>query len=185
MSFQDIIEKLKRFPIPTISGAVLLVCMVGFYFRNGILSDLESRLDEVSRQTIQVDTNLVTGATLEENLQQMRGLTVKLEERIIRPAELPTNKAYFYQLEAETGVSVADLQQSQPAPLPSGSTRAFVAVPYAITLSGTFPQMIAYFDELEKGRHFCRVRNFNVQRGRDAAQSVVTLAINLELLGWP
>jgi hypothetical protein len=185
MRFQDTIEKLKRYPVPSIGGAILLACLVALYFRSGVLSELETRLDDVSRQAIQIDTNLVTGATLVENLEQMRGLVTSLEERIIRQLELPTNKKYFYQLEAETGATLADLQQNPSTPPGKGSTRAFVPVPYAITLSGTFPQMIAYFDELEKGRHFCRVRNFNVQRGRDASQSAVTLAINLELLGWP
>ena len=186
MTAQDIVEKLKRYPVRSVCGAILLVCLADYYFRADMLGDLEVVLDTASRQAVQVDTNILSGATLEKDLEEMRTMVAELEPRIVKQLELAENQKYFYVLESETGVSLADLRQIAPPPPAKGAAAtAFVGVSYNLTLSGTYAQAVAYFDELENGSRFYRLRNFNLQRGRDSASGAITLAISLELLGWP
>lgn len=186
MTFQDLIEKLKRHPAPAICGCVVLVCFLNFYFRMDQISALQTRQEEIARQAEQVDNNLMTGSNLEEQLVAMRAKVEQLEARLVRPSELANNLKYFYRLESETGVTLSDLRQNPPPPPAKGAARPlFAGVAYNVVLAGSFNQVIAYFNDLENGERFYRLTNFNLQRGREANQASLTLALNLELLGTP
>lgn len=186
MKLQDLIEKFKRFPVPSICGGIILVCFLAFYLRMELISDLEIRQDEASRQANQVDTNIVAGASLEDHVAQMRAKVGELNERVVRPLELATNHKYFYSIESETGVRLADLRQNPPAPPAKGTVKpTFIGVGYNVVLSGTFAQAVAYLSELENGPRLYHLKSFDLQRGREANQPTVTLALNLELLGLP
>ena len=109
----------------------------------------------------------------------------KLDERIVQPAELAKNLNYFYGLEAATGVSLSDLRQGATSPIKGVENSPYVGVGYYVLLSGAFEQVVGYFDELENGGRVYQLNNFNLQQGRDAKQELVTLALNLRLLGAP
>jgi Tfp pilus assembly protein PilO len=183
MTAADLIERLRRYPIPTISAAVVLACFLAYYFRMDLLTDLEDQRNEVLNQRDQVDLNLVAGATLAEHAAEMRARFGELGARIVQPSELADNMNYFYQLESNTGVSLIDLRQNVVAEKPVARNR-LAGVGYTISLSGQFPQVIGYLDELENGSRFFRLRDFSLQRGRETTQASVALTLNLELLGW-
>lgn len=196
MTLQALIEKIKRYPLPTLCGLIVLICAVYFNFRVEMLTELQIQRDEAIRQAGQMDENLVASASrdqsiagnasLAENLQKMKEHLEKLEDRIVRSSELEVNYGYFYRLESETGVSLADLSQSGPvAPAKGVAKTAFVPVGYNLIISGRFSRIIAYLDELENGERFYRLKSFNLQRGREVDQTAVTIALNLELLGQP
>lgn len=186
MTFRDIIERIKRYPVPVVCGLIALVCLVNFNFRMEMLSELQIQRDEASRQAGQMDENIVASSTLEEHVNEMKKLLAELEQRIVRTSELEVNYSYFYRLESETGVALADLgQAATPPPARGAQKTAFVPVGYNLILSGSFPRIIAYLNELENGSRFYRLKSFNLQRGREANQTTVTLAVSLEQLGWP
>lgn len=186
MTAQDLIEKVKRYPVPAVCGAIVLVCFIAFYLRMNLLTDLEITQDDITRQADLVETNRVSGANLEEHLVQMRAQAAELESRIIRHSELANNLEYFYRLESETGVSLADLRQNPPAPPARGAPKtAFTGIGYSVVLSGSFAQAVAYVSELENGRCLYRLESFNLQRVKEGNQDTLSLALNLELLGWP
>lgn len=185
MTFQDITEKLKRFPIPSICGGIILVCFLSFYLRMNLITDLEIRQDEASRESNQVDMNIVAGASLDAHVAQMRTKLAELNERIVSPSELANNLKYFYSFESQTGVALADLRQNPPTPPGRGAKPIFSPVGYNVVLSGTFAQAVAYFSELENGPRLYHLKSFTLQRGHEGKQNSVTLALNLDLLGRP
>jgi hypothetical protein len=159
---------------------------MNFYLRMDLISDLEISQDEASRQANQVDMNIVAGSTLADHVAQIRAKAAELDARVIDPTELANNLKYFYSLESETGVSLADLRQNPPAPAAKGAVKPmFRGVGYNVVLSGTFAQAVAYLSELENGSRLYSLKNFNLQRGHEANQAAVTLSLNLELLGLP
>lgn len=184
MNLNDLIEKLKRYPVPVVSGAMLIGCFLAFYFRMDMISALELRQEEANSQANQVADNAVAGTSLDDHVESMRVLSAELDRRVVRQSELAVNLKYFYGFEAETGVSLSDLRQNVAAAKGPGQT-VYSGVGYNLILSGSFDQIIAYFDELENGERFYRLNNFNLQRGREAGQSSIMLALNLELLGLP
>lgn len=183
MTTADLIEKFRRFPIPSIAAAVVLACFLANYFRVDLLSDLEAELNDVRDQREQIDMNLVVGSTLEEHAVEMRARVAELDARVVQPAELAQNMNYFYQLESATGVGLSDLKQNVLAEKPVPKNQ-LGGISYTISLSGQFPQVIGYFNELERGSRFFRLKNFNLQRGRETTQASVSVTLDFELLGW-
>lgn len=189
MTLQDLIEKLRRYPVPTICGAIVLACFFSFYLRMNLLVDLEIENDEAQRQVQQVEQNINHGKTLAADIDLMKKKVEELDARIIKPAELATNLKYFYEIEAATGVSIADLRQSVTPPAKGAPKTILGSVDYTVQVNGRFDQIIAYITELERGRHFYRLESLAIQRGRadtaTPAATPVTMSLNLDLLGWP
>lgn len=178
-------EKIKRYPIPFAAGLVLLGSFINFYLRGDETKALEATRDDVARQAMLMDQNLVAGGKLDEHLIEINELTKALEEQVVQQSELAKNLNYFYALEAATEVSLSDLRQTAATNIEDIETPAYVGVGYNLLISGTFRQVVAYFDELENGARIYRLSGFNLQKGREANQEIVTLSLNLRLLGMP
>jgi len=191
MTLQDLIEKLRRFPVPTACGAIVLVCFFAFYLRMNLLTDLEIENDTVQRQLQQVEQNITHGKTLGEHIEQMKAKVAELDSRVIKPAELANNLKYFYEIEATTRVSIGDLRQSVAAPVKGAPKTILSAVDYSVLITGQFHEVVSYLNELEHGRYFYRLESINLQRGRSDGTGTkskadpVTMSLNLKLLGWP
>jgi Tfp pilus assembly protein PilO len=183
MTGQDLMEKFRRYPIPTISVVIVLLCLVAYYFRIDLISDLDARQSEVLDQRNQVDLNLVAGGNLAEHMNEMRTRFAALEERVVQPYDLASNMNYFYQLESNSGVGLGELKQnaSSDKPVPKNKLGG---VGYTVSMTGSFAQIVGAFNELENGQRFYRLRHFNLERGREVNGSVIQLSLNLELLGW-
>jgi hypothetical protein len=192
MTLQDLVEKLRRYPVPTACGAIVFVCFFAFYLRMNLITDLEIENDDVQRQAQQVEQNLTHGRTLEKHIAEMDAKVTEFNARVIKPAELANNLKYFYEIEAVTRVSIADLRQSVSTPAKSTTKAILASVDYSVLVTGRFDQVLSYINELEHGRHFFRLEGFNLQRGRQEGTPAdatgpgpVTMSLNLQLLGWP
>ncbi|BET66382.1 hypothetical protein ASA1KI_13000 [Opitutales bacterium ASA1] len=184
MTTEDLLEKVKRYPVQFVCAAIVLACSLTFYFRMDLISEREAAFEDASSKAGRVDSNLSAGASLPDHLESMKTFVARLDTRLVRPAELAENLKYFYRIESETGVSIGDLRQSAPAgKRPEGEV--FAPVVYDVMLSGGFAQVVGFLSEIENGERFARVKSFNMQRGRDLGQPSVALALNLELLGTP
>lgn len=183
MNAADFAEKIRRYPIPVVSGAIVILCLLVTYLRIDLSADLEARRNDMQDQSRQVDDNVRNGAKLAVDVEEMRTRFAALDQRVVQPSELATNKNYFFQLESNTGVRLGELQQhaSSDKPVPKNKLGG---VGYTVTLSGTFAQVVASFNELENGHRFYRLKTFAVERGRDGDQAAVQLSLNFELLGW-
>lgn len=188
MTLQDLIEKIRRFPVPTACGAIIVVCFFAYYLRMNLLTDLTIENDEAQMQLQQVEQNVTYGRTLNADIALMNEKVTELDARIIKPAELATNMKYFYEIEAATHVTIADLRQSVTPPAKGAPKTILYPVDYSVEVNGRFDQTIAYLNELEHGRHFYRLQSFNLVRGRadgNAGTAPLTMSLNLQLLGWP
>ncbi|MGH8021356.1 MAG: hypothetical protein ACREIA_24370 [Opitutaceae bacterium] len=183
MTTEDLVERIKRYPLQIACGAVVLVCALLYYFRMGVVSEVETNLDEALRKSNRVEDNIAAGASLQDHLSAMNTFVSELGPRLVQPADLADNLKYFYKLESETGVTLGDLRQSAPGA--KGKDELFVGVGYDVMLSGTFIQVVSFINELEHGERFFRLRNFNLQRGREVGQPSLMLSMNIELLGSP
>lgn len=181
----DLQERFRRYPIPVFSGLVVVACALNYYFRGDLITELEDERDQVGRQAMQIDENIVAGTKLDVHVEEIRAMAVQLDERVVQQAELAKNLNYFYGLEAATGVSLSDLRQGDATPIKDVENSPYVGVGYYVLLSGVFDQVVGYFDELENGSRIYQLNNFNLQQGRDAKEELVTLSLNLKLLGAP
>ncbi len=183
MTTEDLVERIKRHPLQIACGAIVLACALLYYFRMDVISNIETSLDDATRKSNRVEDNIAAGASLDDHLSTMNAFVSQLGPRLVHPADLADNLKYFYKLESETGVTLGDLRQSAPGA--KGKDSLFVGVGYDVMLSGTFPQVVSFINELEHGERFFRLRNFNLQRGRDVGRPTLMLSMNIELLGAP
>jgi len=178
-------EKIRRYPIPVFSCVLILAFFLNHYLRGNVITELEAQRDQVGREAMQIDENIVAGTKLDVHVKEIRVMADQLDERMVQQAELATNLNYFYGLEAATGVSLSDLRQGSPSPIDGVENSPYTGVSYYVLLSGAFAQVVGYFDELENGGRIYQLNSFNLQQGRDPKEELVTLSLNLQLLGWP
>jgi len=182
MKTQDLVDFLKRYPTPCLSGLIVVVVMIVAYFRMDVNSELEGKYQMVSAEGATLMENIVNGSGLEEHVKTIQKQSAELESRLVRPAELAKNLQYFYRLEAETGARLGELRQ---VPLTNLTTAKglFQPVMYSLVVTADYPVLMDYLHRLEEGICFYRMKNFSLQHSRQSTRRMLVMAMNIELLG--
>lgn len=182
MKTEDLVAYLKRYPIPFLSGFIVVAALLTAYLRMNVNIELEGRYQTVSAEGETVMRNIVNGSGLQENVDLIQTQAKELESRLVRPAELAKNLQYFYRLEGETGGKLGELRQVPPAGLPKVKT-SFQPVGYSLVVTADFPVLMDYMRRLEEGSAFYRMKNFSLQHSRESTRRMLVMAMNIELLG--
>ena len=182
MKAQNIVDFIKRYTIPCVSLAIIVVTLIVAYFRMDVNIELEGKYQTVSAEGATVMNNIVNGSGLEEHVETVRTQSTELESRLVRPAELAKNLQYFYRLEGETGGKLGELRQVPLANIPSGKG-SFQPVQYSLVVTADFPVLIDYLHRLETGSSYYRMKNFSLQHSRESTRRMLVMAMNIELLG--
>lgn len=197
MTSQDLIAKLKQYPVASISLGLALLLGAVFYFRWSGLQEQLDRKGKLDTEWAEVEENVLKNSVnLETHLEMAKQASQDVTERLIRPAELARNYQYFYRLQNVTGVKIITLQQQPSLPVAPargasrGSSAAaapeplFSKVGYTMSLSGNFQQILEFLHALERGDHFYQLKNCSLQAG-PPAEGLLTLNLNFDLLGEP
>lgn len=182
MKTEDFVAYLKRYPIPFLSGVIIVAALLTAYLRLNVNTELEGRYQTVSAEGEVVMRNIVNGSGLKENVELIQTRSKELESRLVRPAELAKNLQYFYRLEGETGGKLGELRQVPQAGLPKAEN-SFQPVQYSLVVTADFPVLMDYMHRLEEGPAFYRMNNFSLQHSRESARRMLVIAMNIELLG--
>ena len=76
-----------------------------------------------------------------------------------------------------------NLRQVPLAPLQKGAPKTnFVAVPFALTAQGEYPQLMDLLRRLEGGEHYCRIISADLKPLTEIRGGQMSLALNLELM---
>ncbi len=182
---KSLLAVVKKNPILSVCSLVGLILFAVIYVRSGLGSELKAELDQKSAEGKRYHANLINSARLSNELQVVMDANRIVRERAINPADLAKNLQYFYRIEAETGVKFTDLRQlGFGSSSSTGQKRVgavYVAVNYAMSVSGNFPNIITFLKNLEQGAHFCRLNSMTASvTGADT-----TLVLNVDLLGQP
>jgi len=186
MNFADILARIKKQPVGFACGAICLLCAGWLYFRS---DEIDKRLAEhkiLADKAEVIRSNVGFAKNLPEQVAELQVSTKDLEGRLVRAGQLAVNLQYFYKLEAENEVKLLDVRQN---PLPKSAKGAYVGIPYNVNVQGSYLQVMAFLQRLEKGRHFCRITSATFTKtamsSGESAPTGMTLALSLELLGLP
>ena len=187
MTSADLIATLKKHPIGFACGAICLVCAGLLYVRSSKIDENQAEYEAKSAEKDKILANVRFAEKLPEQVAQIQGLTKELEGRLVHSGQLAVNLQYFYKLEAENEVKLTDVRQGNPI---KGSKVLYVGIPYAISVQGSFKQVVAFLQRLENGPHFCRFTVMSFAKGGGTAADAggatsMTVTLNLELLGVP
>lgn len=190
MDGQDIAVFVKKHPLGVVCAGIALLLFGATYVRSGSVGDLELRLEEVTREGEKLKNNLKYAARLEEHLLVVQRAVREIDERAINPGSLATNLQYFYRLDAELdNLRLIDLRQGTPEV--SRTPTQYLAVPYTISVEGTYRGVLEFVRRLETGSRYVKFLSSNLAPSRTAEAEVggestdplLVLSLNLHLLG--
>ncbi len=188
MTFADIIARIKKQPIGFACGVICLLCAGWLYFRSDEIDQRQAEFKTTAEKAAVIKSNVGFAKNLPEQVAELQVSTKDLEGRLVRAGQLAVNLQYFYKLEAENEVKLVDVRQN---PLPKNAKGLYAGIPYNVNVQGSYKQVMAFLQRLERGRHFCRINSATFTKGAgtsegpSSAASNMTLALNLELLGQP
>lgn len=186
MTNQELIEKVRKYPVLFACGALILALAIALYLRGGNLAEVQAEYDAKAAEGEAILANVTNGANLDNHLKQISEASSSLESRLVRVTDLAKNLQYFYRIEAETGVKVLDLRQLG---LEGAEARApnplYSPVIYTVSVQGSFPEILMFLSRLETGSHFFRLRSLNCLRAPQGEAGTLVLNLNLTLLGFP
>lgn len=179
---------------PTGFGALLVCVICGglVYYRGSEITERTRRSEETAKKAREYQTNITNATNLSEQAEAMQAAGKELESRLVRPTQIALNLQYFYRMESDTGVKILDVRQNYSPAARTAQRRpatAYVPVPYTVSVQGTFSQTLLFLKKIEAGPRMTRFSNvtFTKAGGSDSSDgsSLMTLSINLELLGQP
>lgn len=180
----DIAAGFKKKPLLFICGALCVVMLALTYFRMGAVDDLQGILDQNTREAGVLKINITNSTLLDEQIAALKGFDEKVDSKLINPANLALNLQYFYRIENETSTKLLELRQNRPDG--TGKSKAYVSVPYVVSVQGNFSQLIDFMRHLESAPFFCRMNSASMNvRAADGRADLLSLSLTLQLLGKP
>lgn len=181
---KDLVDGLKRRPLLSVCGALVVALALTIYLRSGRPAELQARLDEREKEFSRLNNNVKFSAQLDSQLTALREANAAIAAGALRADELASNQRLFLRLEAESGVKLIDLRQLPlPAPVKGAppATTIYAAIPFSVTIQGDYPQLMDFLKRLEQGPTLSRVNSATIAQPTEGAQSV---SITAELLGF-
>lgn len=178
--FQWLLAVSRRNPVATLC-VVLLVVLGG---ADWFLWQRWGRLAVDSERTRQEGEAMLLSLSSHPRVQaqsaEAAAALAYIDANLASEADLAGNLDYFYQIEKTTRVRLTNL--SQLSSQPPADQNAFLAIPFSLRLSGSYPQILAYLHALETGPRLVRVKNY---RFSQASADVLTADLTVEMLGRP
>ena len=190
LSSKDVAAFLKRYPIAIGCGVLSVILLAGSYVRSDRTVELVKQSKEGEEQGKKILKDIRDGANLAEQYETLAGHTKELESRLVHSSERARNQQYFYRIESEIGVREISLQPgSRSTGSQKGAKPLYAGIGYTISVQGDYRQILGFLGRMESGQHFYRLVAGSVsragQRGSGGTAAMITLTLNLELLGLP
>jgi hypothetical protein len=177
----------KKHPIGVIASTIALISVSLFVYRYSALADIQAQLDQKILDGQRLATNITYAALLDSQLQALEVANISVGSRLINPNDLANNLQYFYKLETEAGVKLLNTPRPAADVAKAGGAKgAYIPVQYAVSVQGSYRQVLTFLRKLEQGVYYCRVKNAvcsQAQQANESASAEVVLSITVELLG--
>lgn len=161
------VENLKKDPLLLVGIAALIFCL-GFVLLSADqptkLSAIES---ELNLQLDKINLNTKHSANIEAEIQQLETLVETINERLFIDAERSTNIDFFYSFEERMNIVISEVQQldrSNPRFSKGGPDmlQLHSVVDYAITVRGTFHEIMQFLHEIYQMDTIARITEFQI-----------------------
>ncbi len=188
MNTQELIAKIKQYPI-VVGGVILSLILVGAYFtRSGGASALDAKINDMENQLKRFTVNFENSTNLEPQLEEMKTLSAELNERTMDGLQRGLNLDYFYQFERDSNLRIINVAQQEGADT-TGETvgkpklERFDSIGFIVTAEGKYEDLLSFLYELQHDQYFVRIDSFSAQMASDALQDNIRVELRLEILG--
>jgi hypothetical protein len=186
---------IKKQPVALVCALLCVGLALAIYFRKDALVTAQAELDDKTTQAKHLKENVDSAGPLnkadrlDEQYAAITQATQAIEARLVHVNQLAINLQYFYKLESETQTKLTDLRQSGvDTSIKSLGKTTYVGVDYSIGVQGSYTQLLDFVRRVENGEHFSRVVSLSLSgggAGEAGPDSLLSLSLNLELLGLP
>lgn len=179
---QQFFAAARRYPLAVVSVLLVLVLSGVIWFLVGRWGRLALEAERTRQEGEAMFLSLSGHSRIQAQSAEATNALAYIERNLATEADLAGNLDYFYQIEKTTRIQLANLSQlsSQPA----SPEAAYLAIPFSLRLSGSYPQILAYLHALETGPRLARVKNYRFSQGGTGTEGL-TLDLTVEMLGRP
>jgi Tfp pilus assembly protein PilO len=180
--FQQLLAVTRRYPVAVVSLVLLVVLGTADWFLWRRWGQLAGESDRIRQEGEAMFLSLGGQARIQAQSAAATEALAYIDRNLATEADLAGNLDYFYQIEKLTRTRLANLSQlsSQPA----AADAAYLAIPFSLRVSGSYPQILAYLHALETGPRLVRVKNYRFSQGSADPDSLV-LDLTVAMLGHP
>ncbi len=190
MNTQDIIKKVRQYPVVFVAGALSLVLLLVIVFRFGAIADQERRVEDLEDQVLKMERNVENSRELTVHLERLEAANARIDQALINPDNKAGNLDYFYSQEAVTGVVITRVsQQSTPqdrkgAKPPNGSPiySIFQPVKFDLTVDGDFNNIVHFVHRIASDRYLAKVSAVQINIRQDNNSQTLTSNVVVEML---
>ncbi|MCB1120070.1 MAG: hypothetical protein KJT03_00860 [Verrucomicrobiae bacterium] len=186
MNKEFLINKVKDNRV-LILGLLIAAVLAGVYiFRAGPAEALKAEYASLNDEVDLLLANERNGEDLDENLEKIRQYTALMNDRFISQ-NLADIHDVFYTLERESGVTLDSFQRPEMTSesiKPTGNEQEYQPLSMAVTISGSFKNVLKFVQSLENSPLLYRYSTLKVSTKTRAADEAdaISLTLNLELL---
>jgi Tfp pilus assembly protein PilO len=179
---QQFFAAARRYPLAVISLLLLLVLGGADWFLLQRWGRIALEAERTRQEGEAMFLSLGGHSRIQAQSTEATNALAYIERNLATEADLAGNLDYFYQIEKTTHIQLTNLSQlsSQPA----SAEAAYLAIPFSLRLSGSYPQILAYLHALETGPRLARVKSYRFAQGGTPAEGL-TLDLTVEMLGRP
>lgn len=191
MNTEQLLAKLKQYPVAVIGAAATLVFGIAIYFTMGAPAELRKQDSALETQWSVMDANRTRAVNLDAELAKAKEAVDSIKGKLLSIQNKTANYQYFYDLEVASGATIVNVFQedspraSDPAK-PSPTLYGVMVV--RLELQGSLEQVAAFFDRLYAGERLLRVENYTISSGVGgrgqavSAGELVRITSTIELL---
>jgi len=179
-----ILDAVARAPMAAKAGvvaAIVVLLTVLNYFVISVptfglsISETEQRIARIDVDQKRLDNDLIEKTAIANNLNQFRREKELLEQRLQEAlAELPEEKKIDELLQLfQERARKAGLEISSIEPLAEVSEGFYARVPIAMVVSGTFHEIVTFYDSLARLRRIVNVNEILLDTPKDTGGKVI------------
>lgn len=168
MNTEQLIAKLKQYPIAVIGGIAAVVFAVVIYFTMGAPDSLRQEDAKLESQWATMDRNRTMAINLDTELAQAKKVVEAVKGKLISIQNKTANYQHFYQLEVASGATIINVFQEdvpRAADPAKPSPTLYNVVVVRLELQGTLEQVATFFEKLYSGDRVLRVDNYTLTSG--------------------
>jgi len=171
MNSEQIIAKLKQYPVAAVGLVLTLVLAVVYYLRMPVLPELRDTFDNYEKQVEQINQNKKNSVDLDAHLKQANEIVSNIEKRLIDPDASIANSGYFLRLREESAINFG----SGTVPKPSyfdvddkknkndaRATKVYAQMEYKLKLEGELAKVLDFIYRLKTGHHLFVVDSISI-----------------------
>jgi len=190
MSVEEIMAKLKRYPVAVGCTVLAVVLIVALYLRGSRVSILEEEMKQIDQEWKAIGDNKSRAVDLKTHLEKLNVISEKIDERLMSANSKAINYQYFYKLEKSSGVRIGDLNQlntiGQRAQTGAVELELFQPIVFKVTAEGKFKQVLTFLYGIQHGKYFTIIKDFScngIIGEDDEVQDLLNLSLTVQVLG--